>query len=275
MSRRLALAAPLALTALALSGPPACAQVLGVPAAAAQEQQVFVVNDAVFNRLVFGNQQPTAVRDRLKRILTLKIAYVDRLCGISQAQREILELAGKGDIKRWFDVIEDHRQGAVRQYDQEEYVKVMQQLQTLQRGVGDDAFGDGSLFSKVLRTTLDRDQAARYAAAEQDKQRSRYLTRIEQYVALLDNTLGLSAEQRRKLVSLLLGHTRPPKQYGPYDLMVVQHQMLRLSEAQLRPIFDEAQWRGLSRRVEESKAIEPILTRGDFLPDDAASRSLP
>jgi hypothetical protein len=49
--------------------------------------------------------------------------------------------------------------------------------------------------------------------------------------------------------------------------MVVQYQMVRLPEARLKAIFDDAQWRSFGRRVDESRAMEPILRDGGFLPD--------
>ncbi len=238
---------------------------------AAPARPMINLNEALFNQLVYGRMPPDEVRERFERILTLRITYIDRTCGLSQAQKEKLELAGKGEIKRRLDGIEDRKNVVNRRVDQDEYVKLMGELQKVNQTLNAELFGDGSLFSKALKTTLAEDQAARYGDVEREKERERYRNRVEQYVTSLDNVLGLTAEQRRRLVSLLLDETRAPKKFGPADMAVIQYQMARLPEDHLKPIFDEIQWRSLSRRFDASSVMmDQVLKKtGDYLPDRA------
>jgi hypothetical protein len=219
--------------------------------------------------MVYGSVSPEAVRERYLRVLALKIAFVDRTCALSPAQRETLELAGKGDIKRHFDRIEEHRNIINRPLEQNDYVKVVQELQALNRTQSAELFGGESIFAKALRTTLTEDQAALYRIVQLEREQGRYQTRVEQYVVGLDNALGLTADQRRRLVRLLLEETHPPTAFGPYDLVFIQYQMSRLPEASLKPIFDDVQWRSLRQKIAGAQAGEAMLRAIGYLPDGA------
>jgi hypothetical protein len=50
-----------------------------------------------------------ATRKELDMLLRQKIAIVDRLCGLTDSQKETLQLAGRGDIKRWLDRFEENQ----------------------------------------------------------------------------------------------------------------------------------------------------------------------
>jgi hypothetical protein len=228
-----------------------------------------MLDEASYQQMVFGNRNAQAVRDRFERLLALKLAEVDRMCDLDSSQEEKLQLAGRGDVKRLFDRVDVHRKSLNRQLTQDEYVKINQDIRPLQAALNADPFGGGSLLAKALRGVLDDRQSARYQQAERDKARQRHRAKAEQLVLALDGTLGLSADQRRRLTALLVDETRPPGKTGPYDLMIVLYQASRLPEPRLRPIFDDAQWRSLQRHFLQAKSLERVLTAQDLLPDAA------
>jgi hypothetical protein len=240
------------------------------PAVAAPRQPLYLVNEAMFNRLVFGNASRETVRTRFERVLTLKLADAERRYGLSEAQKARLALAGQGDLKRFFDRIDDRKVVLDKQVDQDEYVRLMQELRPLQTSLSKDLFGEGSFFFKALKTTLQEGQSARYGAAEHEALQKRYRARIDQVIVSLDSSLGLSAGQRRRLATLLVEETRPPRVFSAYDLQVVIYQMARLPEAKLRPIFDDAQWLALGRRFDQVRALKSILVSSGYLPEEAA-----
>jgi hypothetical protein len=221
----------------------------------------FTLDENSFNRIVYGNLGPDATRRAFEHYLALRIARVERTSGITPAQRAGLELAGKGDIKRHFDRIEDRRNFVNRPLEQEEYARVWQDIQTLNRTQGAVLFGSGSLFAKALKTTLAEDQATRYGDFQRERDRARYQVRVEQCVLELDNALGLSTAQRQRLVDLLMHETQPPKTSGQYDILFIQYQMSRLPESRLKLIFDDAQWRGLRLRLARAQAMEAVVER--------------
>ena len=64
-------------------------------------------------------------------------------------------------------------------------------------------FGDASLFRKTLRHTIDEEQAARYAAVDQERRAYRHRASIELAVAMIEQALPLTDEQRRTFVDLV------------------------------------------------------------------------
>src|SRR5258707_11945120 len=73
-------------------------------------QPVFVMADENFEQWIFREFQNAAgARGRLDSLLMLNIESVAQVCGLSEAQRQKLWLAGRGDIKRFFDSVDELR----------------------------------------------------------------------------------------------------------------------------------------------------------------------
>ena len=71
---------------------------------------VFMLTDDQFDQWVFGGPRNSrAGRDKLDSLLTLQVDDVARMCALSEAQKKKLLLAGRGDIKRFFDKVEEKR----------------------------------------------------------------------------------------------------------------------------------------------------------------------
>ena len=273
--RRLLLAAPLSLFLAAAAVPGASARAQAddddeKPPIVAPQQLLYLVNETMFNRTVYGTLTPERAREKLESVLSLRIASVERSSAISRAQKERLALAGRGDIKRIFDRIEDRKGVLNRQIDQEEYRRLIQELRPIQLLWLQDPFREGSYFSKALKMTLEEGQAKRLTKVEGEAKRLHYRARIDQVIVSLDTFLGLSADQRRRLTSLLVEETRPPLIFGSHDVQVVLHQMASLPEAKVRPIFDDPQWRTLEGRLIQARAMKPFLVSNGYLAEDAA-----
>ncbi len=91
-------------------------------------------------------------------------------------------------------------------------------------------------------------------------------------VEVFDVATGCSDEQRERLTKLLLQETRLPSRLDDDEISVMLAQAARLPESKIRPIFDESQWRSVSRLLEELNAnLKEELARTLFDdPDDAA-----
>src|SRR5438477_5906783 len=80
------------------------------PAPAAPAGRVFIVNDAQFDQWVFGNMgqgNAGVARNKLDSLLALHVDDLERACGLTPAQKKKFVLAGRGDIKRFFDRVEE------------------------------------------------------------------------------------------------------------------------------------------------------------------------
>src|SRR5262249_49011015 len=62
-----------------------------------------------FDGLIFGKKDFAAARRELHLFLRERIAETDLICGLSERQKQKLQLAGRGDLKRLFDRIDAGR----------------------------------------------------------------------------------------------------------------------------------------------------------------------
>src|SRR5262249_46788750 len=157
-----------------------------------------------------------------------------QLCRITEHQRKKLELAGRGDIKRFFDHIEEYRRQIHRpNTGADELRTILQDLKRSQMAYRRGIFGDGSLFTKTLKPALTPEQRAKYVGEGDDPRPFLYLPRVRWTVSILQRDLWLNDEQRFQLLTVLLEETHPPRQFTPYDYYVVMYQASQLPESKL------------------------------------------
>lgn len=143
-----------------------------------------VVSD-YFDYSIFGSlgSREDFVR-RLEKILQSKVEGIDRGCKLTDSQRLRLLLAGRGDMKRLFDRIDDSR----RQFVGMEIDRVVRlrgnpmqvSAQELQPLVRKGPFDDNSLFVKIMQRTLTAEQVASLIATTEIERLGGRVTRRAQ-----------------------------------------------------------------------------------------------
>ena len=179
-------------------------------AAAQPGLRAWVMTDDQFDQWIFGGPRNSrAGRNKLDSLLTLQVDDVARMCTLSEAQKKKLLLAGRGDIKRFFDLVEEKRKkfDKVKQ-DQNKIGEIYQELVPLQAALNSGLFGDGSIYSKTIRNVLSEEDSVRYHKVIEDKIRFRFRAKVELAVAQLDQTVGFRDEQRRQTCGI--DHSRDP-----------------------------------------------------------------
>ena len=231
--------------------------------AAQQMANVEQVDQWIFGR--FGGSG--GARAKLDSSLKLRIEDLDRACEISDLQKKKLLLAGRGDIKRFFDKIEDVKR-KFQNGQNDPNANIWQDIQPLQVELNTGLFGDDSIFKKTIKRTLDGDQISRYDSSQRERTMVRYKATIEWFVVHLDKGLGFSDDQRQKFVELLVNESRPPRKFGQGDYWYLMLQTARVPESRIKPIFDVPQWRLLSRQFAQAKGMEPWLKSNGVIPDN-------
>ncbi len=229
---------------------------------------VFVMTDDQFDQWVFGGPRNSrAGRNKLDSLLALQVDDVARICTLSEAQKKKLLLAGHGDIKRFFDLVEEKRKkfDKVKQ-DQNKIGEIYQELVPLQTALNAGLFGDGSFYAKTIRKILSEEDDARYHQVILEKNRFRYKAKVELVVAQLDQTVGFRDEQRRKLVELIVNETQPPTRFGQYDYYIVMYEAGQIGEAKLKPLFEDRQWALLDRQLKQMRGMRQFLQNQGLLP---------
>ena len=221
------------------------------------------VDQWIFGR--FGGSG--GARNKLDSSLKLRIEDLDRSCHISELQKKKLLLAGRGDIKRFFDKIEEVKR-KFQSGQNDPNANIWQDIQPLQVELNTGLFGDDSIYKKTISRTLGGDQLYRYESLLRERKLVRYKATLEWFVVHLDKGLGFSDDQRQRFVELLFSESRPPKKFGQGDYWYLMLQTARLPESRLKPIFDVPQWRLLSRQFDQARGMEPWLKSNGVIPDD-------
>jgi hypothetical protein len=197
---------------------------------------------------------------RLEANLALRIDDIERACAVTELQKKKLKLAGMGDIKRYYDRVEDlKRKYAAGAGSPQINNNIWQEMQPLQLELNGGLLGDASIFVKTIKSTLGPDQAKRYDELMRGRTDERRRATIEWFVVHIDKALGLSDLQRGRLVELLASETPPPERFGQADFWYLMYQMTRLPEAKVKDILDEPQWRLLSRQFIQARGMGPWL----------------
>jgi hypothetical protein len=267
----------LAVTVLAIAGPGQSARGQDVARPEEDEtprpqpQPALTLTDRVFDRLAFGlHFNGDKARQLLAARLKSTIESLDQLYGITPDQRKKLEVAGRGDIKRFFDRLAEKRDqfqlaATNRTTDLQQ---VLKELQELSRGGWPDAFGAESMFGKTLRRVLKPEQRVHYEQKRENARLDIYHSRVQWALLTLQKSLSLSDDQSFRLLIVLVEETPPPQHFGEYDYYVVMYQASRLPESRLRPIFDDTQWNAMRQEFDEVKLRERTLKEQGYLPLD-------
>jgi hypothetical protein len=209
-----------------------------------------------------------ATRARLDANLGLRIDDLDRACSITEVQKKKLKLAGLGDIKRYYDRVEDLKRKYATSAKQGNFNNnIWQEMQPLQIELNNGVFDDDSIFVKTVKNTLSGDQVRRYEDLMRRRADERRRATVLLFVVQVDKALGLSEIERGRLVELL-EETPPPGKYGQADYWYLMYQMTRLPESKIKAILDEPQWRILSRQFMQARGMAPWLKTSGLLAQD-------
>jgi hypothetical protein len=234
-----------------LAGEPGAPLPLEADAAPMTQQQF---NDWAEQSVFSSDRNALTWRSRLSARLELKLEYLQRTCGITEAQTKKLRLAGNADIKRLIDRLDaDKRSFAIAKDDSTQIAQLQSDVQELRDASGSSLLEEGSLFAKTLQKALSRKQFAKYSMEERQSKQFRHRATVDQTVQLFDVAVGINDAQRERFAQLLLRRTRPPRRSrGPLsEFLSVGFQAAKLPEAEVKLIFDDSQWRMLRTLFQE------------------------
>jgi hypothetical protein len=208
------------------------------------------------------------MRKRFDSQLVLLVDEVERSCSINAAQKMKLQLAGRGDMKRVFDRVEDLRKKfQLVKNDQNKFNEFWQEIQPIQMSFNQGVFGPSSFFGKTLKGTLTSDQAVAYEAADRERRMFQYRATVEAVIGMLDRVVSFRAEQRQKLVDLLVERKRLPRIFGQYNYYLVMYQASQVPEEKLKEILDEPQVKTLNKLLNQMRGYEQFLKTSGYLPE--------
>jgi len=127
----------------------------------------FQIDPGDFDDLVFGRESTAGiVRDEFQKDLRQRLDVASQICELTEARKNKLQLAGNGDIQRYFDrIVQLHSRfcipadavGGFRGVANGA-AELAQEAMPLQRVRNAGLFGDDSLFTKTLRSMASTEQ---------------------------------------------------------------------------------------------------------------------
>ena len=243
---------------------------------AAVNVQVFQMDEANFDANVFqpsGNAKQA--RTQIETKLKLQLDEINRVCDLSETQKQKLKLAASSDVKRFFDEVAVLRKKVGKgQLDQNAWNNIWQEIQPLRTRQSAGLFGDSSFFAKTVRKTLNTEQLVKYEAVVNERRRFRYLASIEVVMTNMESSVPLHRSQHDAIVKLLMDESQPPSAFGQYDQYLIMYHLGRL-ESKIKPLVEESQWKQLQVQFNQYRGMEQFLIQNGLLPkEDGAIKVL-
>ncbi len=232
------------------------------------EQDQFNISIDNFDRWVFGQWGTAqAARGRLQSQLTLRIDAIDQVCDLTAAQQEKLQLAGQGDIWRFYARVAEARNFFLQaRHDRQQINQIWKLIQPIQQQLQAGLFHSRSLLHKCVRRTLDPEQMDRYQRQAIERRRFRYEASIALTLEMVQEGIPLLESQRQRLATLIRERIPLPEQFGQYDSYLILWRLSQLPDEELKSIFDKIQWQAMQQAFDRTRAMKPQLLKMGLLP---------
>jgi len=239
-----------------------------------------------FDQMLYQNDgNPTTAEQRMRTRTELQLAEIDRVCRLSEAQKQKLQLAIRGDIQRFlseagvlrirFDkLMKDQKANDPNAFN-EVWQQMWQDMQPLQlrmmRGLTSTP---ESLLMKVLPQTLTTEQQREYRVVTAERERFRYESGIAVSLHQLEEAVALTEKQREELTKLLLAMPTP-RQNGQYDMYVILIRLSAIPEKKVKPLFGADQWKSLDAHLAQYRNFRQSWVEAGILdPEDVPHPAL-
>lgn len=236
--------------------------------------QNFEIDINQFDSWIFsGMQNATLARQKLAAQAQMEIDRMDLTSTLQESQIRKLQFAAQGDIQHFFDDVDvAHRQFHVMQaaggVGQANINEVYQLASTLAQRLNQGIFDKESLLKKVARGCVNEEQAKQLQERERRQQELESAAIIVVYLADLGRMVPMTHLQRESLVEMLIDKVtlRDPKHnYANYVLM---YEMSELPQAELKSIFDDAQYEAIKRNFQPGIRMKANLMQMGILDDE-------
>lgn len=144
------------------------------------------VNAQTWKTWIFRTNDLEAARADLERALQQRLAVLQERVGLTDTQVQKLELAGRGDISRFFDDCDAALSEVGQGPPSPEMLRdIRNRCQVLRSQMLQGLHGEGSLFAKSFHTLLSDEQRQRWEAAEGARSPTQTIRREDQQRVLI------------------------------------------------------------------------------------------
>ncbi|WP_068141328.1 hypothetical protein [Roseimaritima ulvae] len=205
-------------------------------------------------------QNEAGCRKRLAAQLGVLLDEAVRDHDLTESQQQQLQLAGRGDVKRYFDqvAIRRDRFNELR-YDRQKMNEIFQDIQPLQQRLNQGLFDEQSLFHKVLQQTLTDQQRKSYQREAELRAERRAVAAVRVAMVEFEHMIPLTHEQRERLSALLLKYAPPAKIASGYLKYLMHYRMSQIDESEIDGLFDEAQHEAFKKYAQQGRGYIAFL----------------
>ncbi len=225
-------------------------------------QNMIQITEQQLVQWVFQTQQTVpAARKHAENSLNIQVDFVALIGTLTDEQRAKLELAGRGDVHRFFEDFNKLLKATpLGQMPQQQWQEVWQKMQPLQVRYMNGLHGQKSLFRKTIPSTLSEDQLHAFQVIETERNRRRYLATVKATLATIEGKIPLTARQREQVIALVMEKTKPPRAWGQgyYRYHVVLYQMSTI-EDDLKPVFRDDEWKLMTKILQQGQMVKHML----------------
>lgn len=192
--------------------------------------------------------------------INLRINRIEQYAELSDTQRRQLRLAAQGDVKRFYDQVEEVICKVEKmKLNQGNFNEAYQLTIPLQSTLRNGIFGPSSLFTKVSRSVISGEQRDRYEAAERNRLRLRGDAFLRAMIRKFGQEIPLTAKQHQQLFELASpGFAEPIVDYH-YKELYTSIYVVNLPEDSLAMILDAEQLQELRKRREQMEPMRRFL----------------
>lgn len=220
----------------------------------------------MFNRLKNETAARAAFRDRID----LEVEQLANSADLDDRQVAKIRLAGKGDIKRFFDDVNQARRKflAMGNLHQNQVNEAYQLAMPLAQRIGRGLFDKDSLLKKVANTTPNPQQTARLRERAEHRQKRQREIAINSYVAMLGRSIPLTSDQRGRLTEHIAESVVMDDPGAPYASQLIAYRLSQGQTKKLQEIFDDNQWKALEATLDRAKGMEAVLKQQGLIDDE-------
>jgi hypothetical protein len=169
-------------------------------------------------------------------------------------------LAATGDIKRFFDSADlVIKKISGLKVGQNEFNDAWQLTVPIQQKMRKGLFADGSLFQKVLHTTLEPTQSEALIKAEKEVLARKLKALVNASLAQVELFIPLTSKQRNKLSELLIDKLRDVSLDHEYVQYLILLRLAQIDKDLLASFLDAQQIEGLQKFKDNLESIEAFL----------------
>lgn len=238
--------------------------------AQANAQQQMVIGLEQFDAWIFqgGSNREQSTREQLDGHFVQELRRINQVVELEETQMTRLRLAGRGDVKRFFDRVETARRKFLEiqpKLERNNLNDAYQLAMPLQQELAAGLFGPKSLFQKTISSTLDDHQLEAWQREIERADRLRAERAIKMTIAQMQRQVPMTADQRSKLSDLLIAKVSGMKTNDQYAQYLIQFRMSEIPRETFAGIFDGEQMKAIDRSIQQGRAMGAMVRQRGLL----------